>query len=184
MSDYTYTADDFDLEAEFRAVLNYGDEFDTESEWTRDSGFMTDDEVHGLQVKHAKRARQELERLMSTDNANRDMIAAIVNANPDFDFDPTSPRWNQVGDVKADEDLPDDNTGSIVDWGQYFVGRHAAWSRGFNPAKFADHVEASAKARRYHGIEDLVLNAAGQVRSTKQRRRPAKRLAKAKAKFG
>ena len=188
MFDYTdtYTADDFDLEAEFRAALNYDDEFDTESEWTRDSGFMTDDEVHGLQVKHAKRARQELERLMSTDNANRDAIAAIINSNPDVDYDKR--HGHEVGSYDLEEDerrasanLDDEDTKTVFDRFNghtlYFVSDNAAWRSGFNPAKFANHVEASAKARRYHGIEDIVLDGYGRVKG-RHANRPKRRQAR------
>ena len=46
-----------------------------------------------------------------------------------------------------------------------FVLDNAAWVRGFDPVAFERHVQRTTRARRYHGIEDTVLDAAGRVRS-------------------
>lgn len=48
-----------------------------------------------------------------------------------------------------------------------FVLDNAAWVRGFDPVAFERHVQRTARARRYHGIEDMVLDAAGRVRSVR-----------------
>jgi hypothetical protein len=49
-----------------------------------------------------------------------------------------------------------------------FVADNAAWVKGFNPAAFERHVERTRKARRYHGIEDIVFDKAGRVRSVRK----------------
>ena len=54
-----------------------------------------------------------------------------------------------------------------------FVYDNAAWVRGFDPTAFERHQQRSAKARRYHDIEDIVLDKAGRVRSPRRTRRSA-----------
>ena len=48
-----------------------------------------------------------------------------------------------------------------------FVADNAAWVKGFDPVAFGRHVQRTSKARRYHGIEDIVFDQAGRVRSVR-----------------
>ena len=49
-----------------------------------------------------------------------------------------------------------------------FVADHRHWVKGFDPVAFGRHVERTRKTRRYHGIEDIVFDQAGRVRSVRK----------------
>jgi hypothetical protein len=107
-------------------------------------------------------------------------IAAIVNANPDYDSGVSN------GYAFAFDSLPDGETTEPVgapdpiecfanaerscieryaDHWNYYVGNTSAWKSGWNPAAFAVHVKRTSKARRYGGIEAETLDAKGRVKS-------------------
>lgn len=105
---------------------------------------MDADEIAALARKHARLAREEAERLSSTDHEHAEEIAALVlaaNAEPKEEV------------FSTEEDVADSR----------------AWHNGWNAAAFMAHVKTTAKARRYHGIADLVLDAKGRPPVGKRR---------------
>jgi hypothetical protein len=113
-------------------------------------------------------------------------ILQILKSDPDVCSDITNGHWIASDDLEADEAHiaaetvnTDDPMTSFETATQsclhrydaandLFVADNAAWVKGFNPAAFERHVERTRKARRYHGIEDIVFDKAGRVRSVRK----------------
>jgi hypothetical protein len=93
-----------------------------------------------------------------------------------------------VGDGDGD-DLDGTGTPSIFSrlaaHSDYYVRDGNAWGAGdFDPAHFATHCATTSRARRYHGIDDIVFDEAGRIRgrglkadgSPRRRRRASRRV--------
>ncbi len=113
-------------------------------------------------------------------------ILQILKADPDTCSDITNGHWIGSDNLEADEAhiaaeaVDTDNPMSPFELAtesclhrfaaanDQFVADHRHWVKGFDPVSFERHVERTRKARRYHGIEDIVFDQAGRVRSVRK----------------
>lgn len=113
-------------------------------------------------------------------------ILQILKTDPDTCSDITNGHWVGSDDLEADEayiatevvDTDDPLTvfeiatqsclHRFAAANDQFVADHRAWVKGFDPVAFERHVQRARKARRYHGIEDIVFDQAGRVRSVRK----------------
>lgn len=113
-------------------------------------------------------------------------ILQILRTDPDTCSDITNGHWVGSDDLEVDEahiaaesvDTDDPLTALELSTqsclhrfaaaNDQFVADHRAWVKGFDPVAFERHVERTRKARRYHGIEDIVFDQAGRVRSVRK----------------
>lgn len=113
-------------------------------------------------------------------------ILQILKTDPDTCSDVTNGHWVGSDGLEADEayiatEVVDTNdpltafeiaTQSCLhrfeSANDQFVFDHRAWVKGFDPVAFERHVQRTRKARRYHGIEDIVFDQAGRVRSVRK----------------
>jgi hypothetical protein len=114
-----------------------------------------------------------------------DEILQILKSDPDVCSDITNGHWVGSDDLGTDEanvavdvevkdpliqleHATDSCLHRYAPANDLFVADNAAWVKGFNPAAFERHVERTRKAQRYHGIEDIVFDKAGRVRSVRK----------------
>lgn len=113
-------------------------------------------------------------------------ILQILGTDPDTCSDITNGHWVGSDNLEADEahiaaesvDTDDPLTAlelssqsclhRFAAANDQFVADHRAWVKGFDPVAFERHVQRTRKARRYHGIEDIVFDQAGRVRSIRK----------------
>ena len=114
-------------------------------------------------------------------------ILSLLKSNPDIWSDYSNGHLVGSEDLEADEmglssEPADDALVEFTEATQsclnrfqtandLFVYDNAAWVHGFDQNAFERHQQRSAKVRRYHGIEDIVLDKAGRVRSPRRSRR-------------
>ncbi len=112
-----------------------------------------------------------------------DEILQILKTDPDVFSDARNGHCVGSNDIEADqESLPIGTSSDPLEGfkkatqsflqrfapdNDLFVADNAAWVKGFDPVAFGRHVQRTRKARRYHGIEDIVFDQAGRVRSVR-----------------
>lgn len=113
-------------------------------------------------------------------------ILQILKTDPDTCSDITNGHWVGSDDLEVDEAhiaaeaVDTDNPMSPFELAtesclhrfaaanDQFVADHRHWVKGFDPVAFERHVQRTRKARRYHGIEGIVFDQAGRVRSIRK----------------
>lgn len=164
-------------------MLNFDDEslLSASTEFTlTTSEFERLDHVYADRVKNLSN-RDELIRQGCTPLAAVEILQ-ILKTDPDTCSDITNGHWVGSEDLEADEahiaaeavDTDDPLTALELSTqsclhrfaaaNDQFVADHRAWVKGFDPVAFERHVQRTRKARRYHGIEDIVFDQAGRVR--------------------
>ena len=142
------------------------------------------DHVYADRVKNLS-SRDELIRQGCTPLAAVEILQ-ILKTDPGTCSDITNGHWVGSDDLEADEahiasdgvDTDDPLTAFEIatqsclhrfeSANDQFVFDNRAWVKGFDPVAFQRHVERTRKTRRYHGIDDIVFDQAGRVRSVRK----------------
>ena len=133
------------------------------------------------------------DRLTSLGYDNASEIAAIMASDPDAISDAESDSWECPAGVDY---TPDSREADWLDAVQYNIVHHRRWNMSaeldesgkrvndkLDPVAWKRHAERTQKARAYHGIEDIVFNKDGSIKSVRKNTGKAARIAAKLAKL-